>query len=66
MSRTHYDVLGVHSDASQEEIKAAYRREAKRLHPDANGGDKHAEERLKKINEAYATLKNCALLGAAR
>jgi curved DNA-binding protein CbpA len=39
------------------EIKARYKQLAKRLHPDANGGDTRAEEQLKKVNEAYATLK---------
>lgn len=40
-------------------IKARYRELAKRHHPDANGGDKAAEERLKLINQAYTTLKAC-------
>lgn len=40
------------------EVKARYKALAKRLHPDANGGDKEAEERLKLINQAYSTLKS--------
>ncbi|MBT5415017.1 MAG: J domain-containing protein [Rhodospirillaceae bacterium] len=59
-------VLEIEPPITVDRIKARYKELVKRHHPDANGGDKHAEERLKKINEAYATLKNCALLGAAR
>jgi curved DNA-binding protein CbpA len=40
------------------EVKARYKQLVKRHHPDANGGDKAAEERLKIINEAYATLRH--------
>lgn len=43
--------------ASFDEVKLCYKRLAKRLHPDANGGDKAAEDRLKIINQAYAVLK---------
>ena len=46
--------------ATIEEIKRRYKTLAKLLHPDANGGDKEAEERLKTINLAYSTLKNVA------
>jgi len=46
--------------ATTAEIKKRYKTLAKQLHPDANGGDKAAEERLKAINLAYSTLKNCA------
>ena len=48
-----YKVLGVGPDASDEEIKKAYRRLAKKYHPDSNGGDKEAEERFKDISQAY-------------
>ncbi|MEE8623390.1 MAG: J domain-containing protein [Alphaproteobacteria bacterium] len=41
-----------------ERLKARYKELVKRLHPDANGGDQAAEERLKSVNQAYATLKN--------
>lgn len=50
-------VLGVTASATGAEIKARYKRLAKRYHPDANGGDKQAEERLKVINQAYSTLR---------
>ena len=59
-------VLEIEPPITVDRIKARYKELVKRHHPDTNGGDKHAEERLKKINEAYATLKSCALLGAAR
>ena len=59
-------VLEIEPPITVDRIKARYKELVKRHHPDANGGDKHAEERLKMINEAYSTLKNCALLGAAR
>lgn len=49
--------LGFDAPASFAEIKARYKLLAKRLHPDSNGGDKRAEDRLKSVNEAYATLK---------
>ena len=51
-------VLDLKRPVSFPEIKARYITLAKRLHPDANGGDKAAEEQLKLVNEAYATLKN--------
>ncbi|HVO13870.1 MAG TPA: DnaJ domain-containing protein [Alphaproteobacteria bacterium] len=44
-----------------DEVKARYKGLAKQLHPDANGGDKLAEERLKLVNQAYGTLKHSAL-----
>ena len=43
---------------SQEQVRARYKQLVKRLHPDANGGDKQAEERLKLVTQAYATLKS--------
>jgi DnaJ-domain-containing protein 1 len=52
-------VLDVTASADFNEIKARYRELVKRHHPDANGGDKDAEERLKQINQAYTTLKTC-------
>ncbi|HZH29070.1 MAG TPA: DnaJ domain-containing protein [Azospirillaceae bacterium] len=52
-------VLDVSADADFPEIKARYRELVKRHHPDANGGDKAAEEKLKQINQAYTTLKAC-------
>jgi len=51
-----YSVLGVKKDASQEDIQKAYRRLAKKLHPDLNPGDKKAEERFKDVSRAYDLL----------
>jgi DnaJ-class molecular chaperone len=51
-----YDVLSVKKDASQEEIQKAYRRLAKKLHPDLNPGNKQAEERFKDVAAAYNLL----------
>ena len=53
-----YDVLGVSREASQDEIKRAYRKLALQYHPDRNPGDAAAEERFKGISEAYATLRD--------
>jgi len=54
----YYDVLGVSKNASNEEIKKTYRKLAKQYHPDANQGNKKAEEKFKEISEAYAVLSN--------
>ncbi|MFO8184111.1 MAG: J domain-containing protein [Candidatus Aegiribacteria sp.] len=56
MDKNLYSVLGVDEDASQEELKKAYRKLAKKYHPDANPGDKRAEERFKAVSEAYDIL----------
>ena len=53
-----YDVLGVPRNASDEEIKAAYRRLAKQYHPDRNPGDASAAEKMNEINAAYDQIKN--------
>ena len=58
-------VLGMKPPAAFAEIKARYKELVKRLHPDANGGDKGAEEQLKVINQAYSTLKQAARAQAA-
>ncbi len=52
------DALGLSEPVTADDIKARYIELVKRHHPDANGGDKKAEERLKLVNDAYATLKN--------
>ena len=53
-----YEVLGVSPDASDEEIKRAYRRLAKEYHPDRNPGDQEAARRMQEINAAYEQIKN--------
>src|SRR3712207_9300441 len=52
----YYQVLGVKRDAKAEEIKKAYRKLARKFHPDVNPGDKSAETKFKEINEAYEVL----------
>ena len=54
--REYYNILGVGRDASDEEIKRAFRRLALKYHPDRCPGDPESEERFKEINEAYAVL----------
>ena len=54
--KSPYEILGVSPSASDDEIKAAYRRLAKKYHPDANPGDKVAEEKFKELSEAYRLL----------
>src|SRR4051812_42526964 len=53
-----YQILGVKRDAKPEEIKKAYRRLARKYHPDVNPGDKASEERFKKITEAHEVLSD--------
>ena len=54
----YYDILGVGKSSTESEIKQAYRELARKYHPDVNPGDKQAEEKFKKINEAYEVLSN--------
>jgi molecular chaperone DnaJ len=58
VARDPYQVLGVSQDASDADIKAAYRRLARDLHPDRNPGDAAAEERFKELGEAYELIKD--------
>jgi len=54
----YYEVLGVATNASDEDIKKAYRAKALQYHPDKNPGDAAAEEMFKKVNEAYSALSD--------
>ncbi len=54
----YYEILGVDRQATNDEIKRAYRRLARQHHPDVNGGDPEAEETFKRISEAYAVLSD--------
>jgi molecular chaperone DnaJ len=56
--RDYYEILGVAKTATEDELKKAYRTLAKKYHPDANPGDKSAEEKFKEINEAYSVLSD--------
>ncbi len=56
--RDYYKILGVNKSSSQDDIKKAYRKLARKYHPDANPGNKQAEEKFKEIGEAYEVLKD--------
>lgn len=61
--RDYYEILGVAHDASERDIKNAFRRLARTYHPDTNKGDAQAEERFKAVNEAYTVLSDPAKRG---
>src|SRR5437588_1888378 len=56
--RDYYEVLGVARDASADEIKKAYRKLARKHHPDVNPGDKKAEAKFKEVQQAYDILSD--------
>ncbi len=58
MAKDYYAILGIERSASADDIKKAYRRLSKELHPDKHKGDKAAEEKFKEINEAYEALSD--------
>jgi len=58
--KDYYEILGVSRDVGQTELKAAYRKLARKFHPDVNKGDQRAEERFKQVSEAFAVLSDPA------
>src|SRR6185295_17848963 len=56
--KDYYNILGVKKDAKGDEIKKAYRRLARKHHPDVNPGDKAAEDKFKEVQEAYDVLSD--------
>ena len=56
--RDYYEVLGISRGASEDDIKKAYKKLARKYHPDLNPGDKEAEEKFKEVNEAYEVLSD--------
>src|SRR5690348_13293141 len=58
MAEDYYSLLGIARNASDAEIKSAYRKLAMRHHPDRNPGNEEAEQRFRKVNTAYETLSD--------
>ena len=56
--RDYYEILDVDRNASEDDIKKAYRKLAMQYHPDRNKDDKNAEEKFKEVGEAYSVLSN--------
>lgn len=57
-TKDYYASLGISKNATEAEIKKAYKKQAMQYHPDRNTGDKKAEAKFKEINEAYQTLSD--------
>ncbi|MFF2484394.1 J domain-containing protein [Paenibacillus sp. NPDC058071] len=55
---TYYDILDISRQATPDQVKQAYRKLAKRYHPDVNGGSREAEKQFKEVQEAYETLSD--------
>ncbi|WP_022850193.1 molecular chaperone DnaJ [Limisalsivibrio acetivorans] len=58
MAENYYDILGIEKGATQDEVKKAYRKMARKYHPDLNPGDKEAESKFKEVSEAYGVLSD--------
>ncbi|MFT4090612.1 MAG: molecular chaperone DnaJ [Asticcacaulis sp.] len=58
MARDYYEILGVHREVTEVELKSAFRKKAMEHHPDRNQGDPEAEARFKEVNEAYSVLSD--------
>lgn len=58
MSKNYYEVLGISNNASDSEIKSAFKKQAIKYHPDRNKGDAEAEKKFKEVNEAYQVLSD--------
>lgn len=56
--KDYYEILGVPRSATEKDLKAAYRKQARKFHPDVNPGDKSAEEKFKEVTEAYDVLSD--------